>query len=177
MRLQFVGLLFYINPFNIIFLVFCSKDRAAALAAGPHKEAWSKGPSYEDLYTQDVVISMEEQEDLQRAATEGKPVKERPIWLRESTVQGGTYSESTDIKDGEWRGRAALDRLLLMCQSVAGNGATLRNLQGIPIHSSLWFLPVWIVVTDSPRAAVRTVPCSRAIVGRSHFHLIRGRGR
>lgn len=77
-----------------------SKDRAAALAAGPHKEAWSKGPSYEDLYTQDVVISMEEQEDLQRAATEGKPVKERPIWLRESTVQGGTYSESTDIKDG-----------------------------------------------------------------------------
>ncbi|KAM4796852.1 general transcription factor IIE subunit 1 [Rhinophrynus dorsalis] len=79
-----------------------SKERAAASsagAAGPHREAWSsKGPSYEDLYTQDVVISMEEQEDLQRAAAEGKPVKERPIWLRESTVQGA-YSDSTDLKD------------------------------------------------------------------------------
>ncbi|KAG8549596.1 hypothetical protein GDO81_020595, partial [Engystomops pustulosus] len=80
-----------------------SKDRAAAAGvgpSGPHKESWSKGPSYDDLYTQDVVISMEEQEDLQRAPTEGKPVKERPIWLRESTVQGGAYSETTDIKDG-----------------------------------------------------------------------------
>ncbi|XP_069801109.1 general transcription factor IIE subunit 1 [Dendropsophus ebraccatus] len=80
-----------------------SKDRAAAVMggpSGPRKEAWSKGPSYEDLCTQDVVISMEEQEDLQRAATEGKPVKERPIWLRESTVQGGAYSEATDVKDG-----------------------------------------------------------------------------
>ncbi|KAE8621113.1 hypothetical protein XENTR_v10004688 [Xenopus tropicalis] len=79
-----------------------NKERAAAAAAaasGPHREAWaSKGPSYEDLYTQDVVISMEEQEDLQRAA-EGKSVKERPIWLRESTVQGA-YSESGDLKDG-----------------------------------------------------------------------------
>ncbi|XP_056410322.1 general transcription factor IIE subunit 1 [Hyla sarda] len=78
-----------------------SKDRAAAAGpSGPLKEAWAKGPSYEDLYTQDVVISMEEQEDRQRAATEGKPVKERPIWLRESTVQGGAYSEPADIKDG-----------------------------------------------------------------------------
>ncbi|KAG9472223.1 general transcription factor IIE subunit 1 [Eleutherodactylus coqui] len=80
-----------------------SKDRAAAAlsgASGPYKETWSKGPSYEDMYIQDVVISMEEHEALQRDATEGKPVKERPIWLRESTVHGGAYSESTDIKDG-----------------------------------------------------------------------------
>ncbi|XP_063812922.1 general transcription factor IIE subunit 1 [Pseudophryne corroboree] len=77
-----------------------SKERAAATAAAAHREAWSKGPSYEDMYTQDVVISMEEQEDLQRSATEGKPVRERPIWLRESTVQGVSYSESADIKDG-----------------------------------------------------------------------------
>ncbi|XP_077149749.1 general transcription factor IIE subunit 1 isoform X1 [Ranitomeya variabilis] len=78
-----------------------SKDKAAASrdgASGPHKEAWTKGPSYEDLYTQDVVISMEEQEE--RAPTEGKPMKERPIWLRESTVQGGAYSEPSDAKDG-----------------------------------------------------------------------------
>uniref|UniRef100_A0A8C5MB02 General transcription factor IIE subunit 1 n=1 Tax=Leptobrachium leishanense TaxID=445787 RepID=A0A8C5MB02_9ANUR len=79
-----------------------SKERAAAAmgAAGLQREAWSsKGPSYENLYTQDVVISMEEQEDLQRAAAEGKPTKERPIWLRESTVQGA-YSETANLKDG-----------------------------------------------------------------------------
>ncbi|NP_001080455.2 general transcription factor IIE subunit 1 L homeolog [Xenopus laevis] len=79
-----------------------SKERAAAAAAGAsgtQKEVWSsKGPSYEDLYTQDVVISMEEQEDLQRAAAEGKTVKERPIWLRESTVQGA-FSDSAELKD------------------------------------------------------------------------------
>ncbi|KAG8430805.1 hypothetical protein GDO86_019974 [Hymenochirus boettgeri] len=72
----------------------------APSASGPLREGWSsKGPSYEDMYTQDVVISMEEQDDLQRAAAEGKTVKERPIWLRESTVQGA-YAESADIKDG-----------------------------------------------------------------------------
>ncbi|CAI9607300.1 unnamed protein product, partial [Staurois parvus] len=73
---------------------------AAAAASGPHRETWSKGPSYEDLYTQDVVISMEEQENPQRLAAENKPAKERPIWLRESTVQGGAYAESGDLKDG-----------------------------------------------------------------------------
>ncbi|DBA13642.1 TPA: hypothetical protein GDO54_018418 [Pyxicephalus adspersus] len=80
-----------------------SKERAAsaaAAAAGPHREAWSKGTVYEDLYTQDVVISMEEQENSQKLAAENKPVKERPIWLRESTVQGGTYTETADMKDG-----------------------------------------------------------------------------
>ncbi|KAM5125365.1 general transcription factor IIE subunit 1 [Mantella aurantiaca] len=81
-----------------------SKERAAnaaAAASGPHRETWSKGPSYDDLYkyTEDVVISMEGQENPQRGA-ENKPVKERPIWLRESTVQGGTYSETADLKDG-----------------------------------------------------------------------------
>ncbi|XP_053561777.1 general transcription factor IIE subunit 1 [Bombina bombina] len=79
-----------------------SKERAAAAAgsSGPQREFWtSKGPSYEDLYKQDVVISMEEQEDLQRAAAEAKPVKERPIWLRESTVHQA-FSETPELKDG-----------------------------------------------------------------------------
>nr|XP_033797275.1 general transcription factor IIE subunit 1 [Geotrypetes seraphini] len=77
-----------------------SKERAAAVAAGgPHREAWTtKGPSYEDLYTQNVVISMEEQEDLQRLSAEGKPVKERPIWLRESTIQGA-FKDTEDMKE------------------------------------------------------------------------------
>ncbi|NXQ56414.1 T2EA factor, partial [Anthoscopus minutus] len=72
---------------------------AAGLAGGHHREAWTtKGPSYEDLYTQNVVISMEDQEDLNRSASEGKPARERPIWLRESTVQGAY--DPDDIKDG-----------------------------------------------------------------------------
>ncbi|XP_019404250.1 PREDICTED: general transcription factor IIE subunit 1 [Crocodylus porosus] len=81
-----------------------SKERAAAagaasLAGGHHREAWAtKGPSYEDLYTQNVVISMEDQEDLSRLANEGKPARERPIWLRESTVQGAY--DPDEIKDG-----------------------------------------------------------------------------
>ncbi|XP_068127060.1 general transcription factor IIE subunit 1 [Hyperolius riggenbachi] len=80
-----------------------SKERSMPVApgaSGPTREAWSKGPSYEDLYRQDVVISMEEQENSQRQATDAKLVKERPIWLRESTVQGGAYADSGDLKDG-----------------------------------------------------------------------------
>ncbi|XP_025959215.2 general transcription factor IIE subunit 1 isoform X1 [Dromaius novaehollandiae] len=102
-----------------------SKERAAAaagsgtagLTGGHHREAWTtKGPSYEDLYTQNVVISMEDQEDLNRSASEGKPARERPIWLRESTVQGAY--DPDEIKDGgrdldafqeREEGRAALD--------------------------------------------------------------------
>ncbi|CAL8343950.1 unnamed protein product [Boreogadus saida] len=78
-----------------------SRDRAAALlgASGPQREAWtSKGPSYGDMYTQNVVISMEEQEDQRRQANEGKPVKERPVWLTQSTVQGA-YSEPDTAKN------------------------------------------------------------------------------
>ncbi|XP_053421561.1 general transcription factor IIE subunit 1 isoform X2 [Nycticebus coucang] len=82
-----------------------SKDRtaytagAAGLAGGHHREAWTtKGPSYEDLYTQNVVINMDDQEDLHRASLEGKSAKERPIWLRESTVQGAYSSE--EMKEG-----------------------------------------------------------------------------
>ncbi|XP_076015342.1 general transcription factor IIE subunit 1 [Genypterus blacodes] len=79
-----------------------SRERAAALggmAGGPHREAWaSKGSSYADLYTQNVVISMEEQEDQRRQANEGKAPKERPVWLTQSTVQGA-YSEPDVIKN------------------------------------------------------------------------------
>lgn len=42
---------------------------------------------------------MEDQEDLNRSASEGKPARERPIWLRESTVQGAY--DPDEIKDGE----------------------------------------------------------------------------
>lgn len=82
-----------------------SKDRAASaagaagLAGGHHREAWTnKGPSYEDLYTQNVVISMDDQDDVHRTSLEGKAAKERPIWLRESTVQGAYGSE--EMKEG-----------------------------------------------------------------------------
>ncbi|KAI6078906.1 General transcription factor IIE subunit 1 [Aix galericulata] len=101
-----------------------SKERAAGTGSGTagvtgghHREAWTtKGPSYEDLYTQNVVISMEDQEDINRSASDGKPARERPIWLRESTVQGAY--DPDEIKDGgrdldafqeREEGRAALD--------------------------------------------------------------------
>nr|XP_046217654.1 general transcription factor IIE subunit 1 [Oncorhynchus gorbuscha] len=83
-----------------------SRDRAAAAAGaaagGPHREAWStKGSSYADLYTQNVEISMGEQEEQQqrRQASEGKAPRERPVWLTESTVHGGTYSEPDPLKN------------------------------------------------------------------------------
>ncbi|KAK9537398.1 hypothetical protein VZT92_005021 [Zoarces viviparus] len=79
-----------------------SRERAAAAAGahlGPHREAWSnKGSSYADMYTQNVVISMEEQEDQLKKAKEGKAPKERPVWLTQSTVQGA-YSEPDIIKN------------------------------------------------------------------------------
>ncbi|AWP12752.1 putative general transcription factor IIE subunit 1 [Scophthalmus maximus] len=78
-----------------------SRERAAAAAgnSGQHREAWSnKGSSYGDMYTQNVVISMEEQEDQQKKANEGKAPKERPVWLTQSTVQGA-YSEPDVLKN------------------------------------------------------------------------------
>ncbi|XP_053184566.1 general transcription factor IIE subunit 1 [Scomber japonicus] len=79
-----------------------SRERSAAAgnaAAGPHREAWSnKGSSYADLYTQNVVISMEEQEEQLKQANEGKAPKERPVWLTQSTVQGA-YNEPDMLKN------------------------------------------------------------------------------
>lgn len=78
-----------------------SRERAAAAGAnaGPHREAWSnKGSTYADMYTQNVVISMEEQDEQQKQASEGKAPKERPVWLTQSTVQGAD-NESDIIKN------------------------------------------------------------------------------
>ncbi|KAM6934840.1 general transcription factor IIE subunit 1 [Xenentodon cancila] len=80
-----------------------SRERAAASAgnvgSGQHREVWSsKGSSYADLYTQNVVISMDDQEAQQKEANEGKAPKERPVWLTQSTVQGA-YSEQDALKN------------------------------------------------------------------------------
>lgn len=80
-----------------------SRERAAANAAnaasGPHREAWSnKSSAYADMYTQNVVISMEEQEEQQKQAAQGRAAKERPVWLTQSTVHGA-YSESDVLKN------------------------------------------------------------------------------
>ncbi|XDV30456.1 hypothetical protein PO909_033378, partial [Leuciscus waleckii] len=78
-----------------------SRERAAqsaAAAAGADRETWkTKGSSY-DLYTQNVVISMEDQESQPGQTAEGKAPKERPIWLTESTVQGA-YSDADALKN------------------------------------------------------------------------------
>lgn len=41
---------------------------------------------------------MDDQEDLHRVSLVGKSAKERPMWLRESTVQGAYTSEK--MKEG-----------------------------------------------------------------------------
>ena len=75
---------------------------AAGLEGGHHREAWAtKGPSYEDLYTQNIVINVDDQEDFHWASLEGKSAQERPTWLRESTVQGAYSSE--EMKEGKSR--------------------------------------------------------------------------
>ncbi|MGH0150440.1 UNVERIFIED_CONTAM: hypothetical protein FKN15_045527 [Acipenser sinensis] len=82
-----------------------SRERAAAAlgaSAGAHRENWATKGSYEDFYTQNVTISMEEQEEQKRSASEGKTPKERPVWLTESTVKGA-YSEADDPKEGTFR--------------------------------------------------------------------------
>lgn len=87
--------------FNLLNLS-TSRERSAAAggnaASAQHREAWSnKSSSYADLYTQNVVISMDEQDDQQKQANEKAP-KERPVWLTQSTVQGA-YSEPGMLKN------------------------------------------------------------------------------
>ncbi|CAF91813.1 unnamed protein product, partial [Tetraodon nigroviridis] len=79
-----------------------SRERSAAAGAnsagGPHREAWSsKSSAYADLYTQNVVINMEEQDEQRKQATEGSAPKERPVWMTQSTVHGA-YNESDVLK-------------------------------------------------------------------------------
>lgn len=95
----------YIIALNWIFLfsLSSSRERAAAAganaASGPHREAWSnKGSAYADLYTQNVVISMEEQDEQHKQSNESKAPKEQPVWLTQSTVQGA-YSEPDNINN------------------------------------------------------------------------------
>lgn len=90
-----------------LFVLPCSRERAAAAAGSAGagaagREVWrTKGSSYADLYTQNVVISMEEQESQQAQAAEAKAPKERPVWLTQSTVQGA-YNENDILKAGQY---------------------------------------------------------------------------
>lgn len=120
-----------------------SRERSTAggNAGGPHREAWAnKDSSYADMYTQNVVIS-NEQDELQRQANEAKAPKERIVWLTQSTVQGAD-TEPDIIKsrgeaipgsqDGMAGGGAQADeneevmRALLIHEkrSVAGSGGS-----------------------------------------------------
>lgn len=85
----------------------CSRERAApsggpAGAGAAGREVWrTKGSSYADLYTQNVVINMDEQDSQQGQAAEAKAPKERPVWLTQSTVQGA-YNETDALKAGQY---------------------------------------------------------------------------
>lgn len=76
-----------------------SRERAAlsvgAGAGAPGRETWKTKSSSYDLYTQNVVISMEDQEPQPGQIPEAP--KERPVWLTESTVKGA-YSETDALK-------------------------------------------------------------------------------
>ncbi|XP_072542729.1 general transcription factor IIE subunit 1 [Salminus brasiliensis] len=75
-----------------------SRERAAPSGVGagmPGRDVWKKGSSYGDLYTQNVVINMDEQEAHGQAA-DAKAPKERPVWLTESTVE--PYGETDALK-------------------------------------------------------------------------------
>ncbi|KAK3568914.1 hypothetical protein QTP86_019558 [Hemibagrus guttatus] len=82
-----------------------SRERAAASAGlagagAAGREVWrTKGSSYADLYTQNVVINMDEQESQQARGAEAKAPKERPVWLTQSTVRGA-YTENDALKAG-----------------------------------------------------------------------------
>uniref|UniRef100_A0A8C4Q1J6 General transcription factor IIE subunit 1 n=1 Tax=Eptatretus burgeri TaxID=7764 RepID=A0A8C4Q1J6_EPTBU len=69
---------------------------AAGLAGGPHSlpgmllDGWSSArPSYDNLYEQNVTISMEDVDGTPGSGA-AKPPKERPVWMRESTVHSGS---------------------------------------------------------------------------------------
>ncbi|XP_007906897.1 general transcription factor IIE subunit 1 [Callorhinchus milii] len=78
-----------------------SSQRAAGSGnmSGPQRESWAnKGPTYQDLYTQNVIINVEEHDVQNKMAPDEKPTKERPIWMRESTVRGG-FAEVEEVQD------------------------------------------------------------------------------
>ncbi|KAI5621440.1 general transcription factor IIE subunit 1 [Silurus asotus] len=93
-----------------------SRDRAALPAgAAGGRDVWrTKGSSYADMYTQNVVISMEDQESQQTQAAEAKAPKERPVWLTQSTVQGA-YNDNDALK-------AAEEDSMVTQEGVAGPG-------------------------------------------------------
>ncbi|XP_034042248.1 general transcription factor IIE subunit 1 [Thalassophryne amazonica] len=94
------------------------RERSAAgavPASGQHRETWStKGSSYADLYTQNVVINMDDHDDPRKQDNEDKALKERPVWLTQSTVQGA-YSEPDALKSRD-------DMLPAAQDGVAGHG-------------------------------------------------------
>ncbi|KAF7709239.1 general transcription factor IIE subunit 1 [Silurus meridionalis] len=93
-----------------------SRERAALPAgAAGGRDVWrTKGSSYADMYTQNVVISMEDQESQQTQAAEAKAPKERPVWLTQSTVQGA-YNDNDALK-------AAEEDSMVTQEGVAGPG-------------------------------------------------------
>ncbi|KAG1946009.1 general transcription factor IIE subunit 1 [Pimephales promelas] len=110
-----------------------SRERAAqsaAAAAGADRDTWKTKSSSYDLYTQNVVISMEDQESQPSQTAEGKAPKERPVWLTESTVQGA-YSETDALKNS---GEDTTETQ----EGMPGKGATLDEneevMQALLIH-------------------------------------------
>lgn len=98
------------EPTEIPSLRASQRAQGAGCNMNSQKELWAnKGPTYEDLYTQQVIINMEEQDVQHKVASDGKPVKERPIWMRESTVRGG-FTDSEELQEGDMDADSYHDR-------------------------------------------------------------------
>lgn len=66
---------------------------------------------------------MEEQEEQQKQASEGKAPKERPVWLTQSTVQGA-YSEPDILKNRKWGFLSLHPVIKLLCVEFMWNYST-----------------------------------------------------
>ncbi|XP_062906722.1 general transcription factor IIE subunit 1 [Mobula hypostoma] len=130
-----------------------ASQRAPGAGSGnmnSQKELWAnRGPTYEDLYTQKVIINMEEHDVQHKAASDGKPVKERPIWLRESTVRGA-FADSEELQEGDMNADSYHDR------DGKGNPieANEEVMQTLLIHEKK--------STSATVAAAATIPTSNA---------------
>nr|XP_032832748.1 general transcription factor IIE subunit 1 isoform X2 [Petromyzon marinus] len=105
------------EPSDIPALKHLLRGQAVGAGVVPAREAWSaRAPTYDDLYTQNVTISLEQGDPERRggsssasataaaaaaaASEDRRPAKERPVWMTESTVQGAYLDSAAAVYAG-----------------------------------------------------------------------------
>ncbi|KAG5282886.1 hypothetical protein AALO_G00035810 [Alosa alosa] len=139
------------EPSEIPALMHRRERAAAALGAGPHKEAWAsaRGPSYGDLYTQKVEISLEQSDEAQKknATLRAPPARDPPgahhralqALQRLQDAPENTAAEvgAGSVDDGQGRGGSVRDEneevmRALLIHEKRGAGAALNPRAHIP---------------------------------------------